>query len=62
MNTDNNQNANEDSVKLLAYTPKGKDQSGQNGNAQTGAYRNDPKFSDRQVWANIVRKTDKEGI
>lgn len=35
VNTDNNQNANEDSVKLLAYTPKGKDQSGQNGNAQT---------------------------
>lgn len=36
--TDNNQNAKEDSVRLLAYTPKEKDQSprfGYNGNART---------------------------
>lgn len=35
----NNQNAAEDNVKLLGYTPKGKDQSptaGRNGNANTG--------------------------
>lgn len=32
---DANQNAEEDSVKLLGYTPKGKTQPGQNGNART---------------------------
>ena len=35
---DANQNADEDSVKLLGYTPKGKTQPGQNGNAHTGTH------------------------
>ena len=41
--TDNNQNEDEDSVRLLAYTPKEKTQSpemGRNGNAHTGTLKN----------------------